>query len=68
MLIKLNEFPTKAIFETAPEFSSTFFFKKLFEFKTKGDFESWKYSVHRIQGNRYSVASSQTLYKNIWIF
>ena len=38
--MKLNEFPTMASFETAPEFPSTFFSLKLFEFKTKGDFLS----------------------------
>ena len=40
MLMKLNEFPTKAIFETAPKCFQVHFSLKLFEFKTKGDFES----------------------------
>ena len=51
MLMKLNKFPTKAIFEKAPELPSicltgdafmlSFFFAvKLFKLKTKGDFES----------------------------
>ena len=39
MLMKLNEFPTRTIFETAPGFQ-VHFSLKLFEFKTKGDFES----------------------------
>ena len=46
--MKLNEFPTKAIFEAAPELPSicltgdvSFHFSlKLFEFKTKGDSET----------------------------
>ena len=37
--MKLNEFSIKAIFETAPGFQ-VHFSLKLFEFKTKGDFES----------------------------
>ena len=64
MLMKLNEFPAKAIFEKAPEFPSTFFFKTV-RIQNKGWFWVLKTLGEQNTGRSLPIATLWLLFRRL---